>query len=827
MINSVITLPQNGKLAKPQACETGVNTLVQIFFSSTDEVWLAQLLKDVSTYYPKAVVIGSSTDEAISADKVCGSCAVITISRFEQTTLSAAMLKSNGNSFETGHTIGKKICRKNTKAVIVFADAGSINGEEFLSGISKTTNNAIVAGGLASTPSFTNTFVIFQNKIIKNGVVAVALNSNVLVAKAYHAFGWRAIGQEMLVTKADKHKVDAIDGKTPLSIFRKYLGKGVANSFPGMAFAFPLILRRGESLVARGILRLEGESFVVSGNVNVGDKVYIGYGNPAQVVEQNEIVKNIADTLGKPEAVFSYYCMGRKMFLPRKTVEFEAKSNARAGNISGFFTLGEFFTGEMPNHLNFSSTVIALREGEKEELKYKKITPPKPDFVNLVSDGLFNFIDTRTKELDFLAYHDVLTSLANRALLTDRTEHALSHAKRYGFRAAMLFVDIDRFKIINDTLGHEVGDGVLMAISRKIEKTLRSDDTLARLGGDEFVILLENVEGEQHAAQIAARVIDAASKPIGIAGKKLSVTASVGIAIFPEDGENYQELIKNADAAMYQAKTDGRNGYAFYRKELTEEASRILELQNELKTAIQKEQFTLFYQPQIDLKTKKLIGAEALIRWNHPKRGLITPCSFLPEAADFGLMPQIGEFVVEKACEQLKQWLAKGFKIPKVSVNITAEEFYKNDLAKRLYGALNTRNLESSLLQIEITETGIMQDGGVAIDELRKINDMGISVSIDDFGTGYSSLSYLKKLPVKEIKIDRSFVSDIISDSGNKAIVRAILAISKELGLEVVAEGIEHKNQATFLMTEGCRYGQGYLYSKPIAPNLFYEQFRF
>lgn len=826
MTNQTIMLKAGERLEKPTFETNSPNTLIQLFFASTDKDWLKNILLDIQSYYPNAVLIGASTDESINGSQISQSCATISISRFDDTQLSADFITSNADDFKNGKKLASKIIKPDTKAVIVFTDAASINGEELLKGMAKVLGNTVIAGGLASTKSFTDTFVIFQNKIIQNGAVAVSLNSQTLRVRHDCAFGWQAIGREMLITKADKHRIESINGKTPISIFRHYLGKKVAKGLLSIGSAFPLMVKRGDELVARGVIALDGESFIVSGNVNTGDKVHIGYGNIAHVIESNKILSNIAATLGQPEAVFSYYCIGRKFFLPRAILEFEAKNTAQTGNVTGFFTLGEFSNNDEPRHLNFSSTVLALSEGDKKEFSYKNLTPPKLDFINLVSEGLFNFIDTRTKELDYLAYHDGLTSLANKSLLADRTEHAISHAKRYGFKAALLFVDLDRFKIINDTLGHEIGDTVLADIAKKIQKTLRADDTLARIGGDEFAILLENIEGERHAAQLAARIIESSSKPTTVAGKKLSVTASIGIAMYPEDGDDYQTLIRNADAAMYQAKVDGRNGYAFYRKELTVESEKRLELQNELKAALKKGELTLYYQPQIDMQNDTLVGVEALIRWNHPKRGVLPPGVFLQEAEECGLMSQIGEIVINKACEQIKSWGKKGFHIPKVSINVTAEDFSKNDLSQKIHDAITRNGLSPEVLEVEITETGIMQNDGVAIGELKKLNDMGIRLSIDDFGTGYSSLSYLKRLPIKEIKIDRSFVSDITSDNGDRAIVRAILAISKELGLEVIAEGVETKKQAALLLKEGCRLGQGYLFGKPMPANEIAKLFR-
>lgn len=826
MTNNTITLKYGESLTEPLSKTKSASTLVQLFFASTDKDWLKKLLFDIQTHYKDALIIGASTDESINGPHISQSCATVSVSHFDNTELVSNFIADKSDSYSAGEKLASKIVKPNTKAVIVFTDAASINGEELLGGMAKVLGNVIIAGGLASTKSFTDTFVIFQNKIIQNGAVAVSLNSDTLRVRHDCALGWQAIGREMLVTKADKHRVDSINNKTPASIFRYYLGKKVAKGLLSIGSAFPLMLKRGDELVARGVIAIDGESFIVSGNVNTGDKVHIGYGNIAHVIESNKTLPNIAATIGEPEAVFSYYCVGRKFFLPRAILEFEARNLAQLGSIAGFFTLGEFSNNDEPRHLNFSSTVLSLSESSKKELRYKNFTPPKLDFINLVSEGLFNFIDARTKELDYLAYHDGLTSLANKSLLADRTEHAISHAKRYGFKAALLFVDLDRFKIINDTLGHDIGDTVLADIAKKIQKTLRADDTLARIGGDEFAILLENIEGERHAAQLAARIIESSSKPTTVAGKKLSVTASIGIAMYPEDGDDYATLIRNADTAMYQAKVGGRNGYAFYRKELTVESEKRLELQNELKTAVKKGELTLYYQPQIDMQTDKLIGVEALIRWNHPKKGVLPPGVFLQEAEECGLMSQIGDIVINKACEQIKSWAKKGFHIPNVSINVTAEDFNKNNLSQKISDAVERNGLNPSVLEVEITETGIMQNDGVAIGELKKLNDMGITLSIDDFGTGYSSLSYLKRLPIKEIKIDRSFVNDIASDSGDKAIVRAILAISKELGLEVIAEGVETKKQAALLLKEGCRFGQGYLFGKPMPANELAKLFR-
>lgn len=336
MTNQTIMLKAGERLEKPTFETNSSNTLIQLFFASTDKDWLKNILLDIQSYYSNAVIIGASTDESINGSQISQSCATISISRFDDTQLSADFITSNADDFKNGKKLASKIIKPDTKAVIVFTDAASINGEELLKGMAKVLGNTVIAGGLASTKSFTDTFVIFQDKIIQNGAVAVSLNSQTLRVRHDCAFGWQAIGREMLITKADKHRIESINGKTPISIFRHYLGKKVAKGLLSIGSAFPLMVKRGDELVARGVIALDGESFIVSGNVNTGDKVHIGYGNIAHVIESNKTLSNISATLGQPEAVFSYYCIGRKFFYRGRFWSLRQKISLRQETLPDF-----------------------------------------------------------------------------------------------------------------------------------------------------------------------------------------------------------------------------------------------------------------------------------------------------------------------------------------------------------------------------------------------------------------------------------------------------------------------------------------------------------
>jgi len=436
------------------------------------------------------------------------------------------------------------------------------------------------------------------------------------------------------------------------------------------------------------------------------------------------------------------------------------------------------------------------------------------NYVSIFSD--ISTIKRSQEQLDFLAHHDPLTSLPNRLLFNDRLEHALSHAERERHQLAVFFLDLDRFKNVNDSLGHPVGDQLLQLVAERITNTMRKEDTVARLGGDEFIILIEEVKGEQDVGHLAQKIIQVLSTPFSISGLQLHLSASIGISLYPQDGQEGNTLVMNADAAMYRAKEEGRNNYQFYTMALTEAVFERLTLETALRQALPRNELVLHYQPQYSLDTNTLVGVEALIRWQHPELGLVVPAKFIPLAEECGLIESIGEWVLRTACKQMQKWLNVDASLQRIAVNVSGLQFQRQDLATMLQQILLESKLHPKYLELEITEGYLMQKTESAIQVLDKIKQLGVSISVDDFGTGYSSLSYLKRLPLDKLKIDQSFIRDIPNSPNDEAIARAIVALGQSLQLSVIAEGIETEAQNEFLKELGCDEGQGFFYGNPL-----------
>ncbi|WP_426106477.1 bifunctional diguanylate cyclase/phosphodiesterase [Massilia sp. TSP1-1-2] len=434
--------------------------------------------------------------------------------------------------------------------------------------------------------------------------------------------------------------------------------------------------------------------------------------------------------------------------------------------------------------------------------------------------GVFSDI-TKVKEsqdkLDHMAHHDPLTALPNRLLFHDRLQHALQRAGRDHRQLAVLFIDLDRFKNVNDTLGHHVGDELLKQVAAALAGRLRDGDTLARLGGDEFIVLLENVDGQFGAGHVAEKLMAMFEEPFMVSDYELFVTGSVGISLYPNDAADLNMLIRNADVAMYQAKARGRNGYQFYAPSMTGEGVERLRLEAMLRRSIDKNEIYLNYQPQIEIDTGRLIGVEALVRWDNPELGTVPPVRFIPLAEDTGFINQLGKWVLYESCRQMVRWQEAGLYVPKIAVNLSVKQFERGSIVNMVSEILKETGLEPQRLQLEVTESVIMNTG----DALVFINDLhsiGVGLAIDDFGTGYSSLAYLKQLPVQTLKIDRSFIKDISTDVNDEAIAIAIIQLGKSLNLSVIAEGVETEEQAAFLLRHGCNLAQGYFYSRPLLP---------
>ena len=423
--------------------------------------------------------------------------------------------------------------------------------------------------------------------------------------------------------------------------------------------------------------------------------------------------------------------------------------------------------------------------------------------------------------MQYHAHHDSLTGLPNRILLNDRLNTAMSHARRKQGILALLFLDLDRFKIINDSLGHAVGDQLLRVVARRLKNCIRDEDTVARLGGDEFMVLLPSISGSSDAGKIGNKIIDTLLQPVSCHGHELHITTSIGVSLYPYDGTDSETLIKNADISMYRAKESGRNKLIYYTAEMNAESRRQLALETNLRSALERNELKLVYQPKIDISKNIIVGAEALLRWDHPTMGVVRPADFIPIAEDSGLIVPIGEWALRTAFIQLKNWHREGFDELKIAVNLSSAQLSRSGLAEVVESALSDSQLDATMTELEITENVVMQNIDSAIATLERLKDMGMSVSMDDFGTGYSSLSYLQRLPIDTVKSGQSFVRDIPDKKEGVSIARAIIAMAHSLNLNLVAEGVENVRQLNFFRKQGVHIVQGYLFSKPVPAEEF------
>jgi len=451
-----------------------------------------------------------------------------------------------------------------------------------------------------------------------------------------------------------------------------------------------------------------------------------------------------------------------------------------------------------------------------------------PEFAELlqrladnVSFALENFdrADDKSKadeRIEYLASHDSLTNLPNREMFNEMLRHAIEVASRHERQFALLFIDLDRFKVINDSLGHDAGDALLVEVAKRLRAVLRASDVVARLGGDEFVVLLEECGDVADVEGIAASLLAELGRPVLLNGHECHTTASIGIAMYPSNGTDAQALTKNADMAMYLAKDDGKNAFRFFSKEVKTQSIERLTLETALRRAVEREQFSLHYQPKVDMASRQITGVEALLRWTHPELGMVPPLKFIPLAEETGLIVPIGRWVLREACAQNMAWQRRGLRPVSMAVNLSPRQFADDQLLQDVDEALVASGMSPTLLQLEVTESMVMGNVARAVKVLTAIQSRGIRLAIDDFGTGYSSMSLMKHFPIDTIKIDRSFVRDLHDDSEDQAIAQAIINMGKALGMTVVAEGVENAEQEAFLRSHACDEMQGFLFSKPL-----------
>jgi len=474
---------------------------------------------------------------------------------------------------------------------------------------------------------------------------------------------------------------------------------------------------------------------------------------------------------------------------------------------------------------SFQGEMINRRKNGENYVEWLNINTLKNE-LGAVSYYITTFSDISDRKIAedrmaYMAQHDVLTDLPNRVLLQDQLTAAITHAGQVQCKVAVMLLDIDHFKMVNDTLGHLVGDKLLQEAANRVREATREGDTVSRQGGDEFLIMLPNISDSHVLDTIALELLSTVAAPYLIDDNEIEVTTSIGISVYPEHGEEGNTLIKHADAAMYHAKKNGRNNYQFFTQEMNRHAMERMAIEKKLRYALERNEFSLHYQPQVDLQSGQIIGAESLLRWNNPESGMISPGVFIPIAEANGLIVSIGEWVLYEACRQNQAWRDLGFPEISMAVNLSAVQFRQKNLGEVIVGALHQSGLHPSGLELEITEGTVMQDTEAAISLLRVFKDFGVNLSMDDFGTGYSSLSYLKRFPINKLKIDQSFVRDATIDMDDAAIASTIISMGRNLKLKVIAEGVETADQLTFLKEQGCDEMQGYYFSRPVPADKF------
>ena len=476
------------------------------------------------------------------------------------------------------------------------------------------------------------------------------------------------------------------------------------------------------------------------------------------------------------------------------------------GNVKGKLTYLEVYKAPFYDQ---NGKIIGTVGAGRDITELKKIQKNLEDSLKVLQE--------QREQLAFQANHDFLTGLPNRILFMDRLNQSIKMGARLNQSIAVLFIDLDNFKEINDSLGHHIGDKILVEVSKRMLSKMRVSDTLSRLGGDEFSIILNNLDSADEISNIIVNGMESFKEPFQIENNTLHVSMSVGIAIYPNDGEDSHTLLKNADAAMYKAKANGRNTYSFYDEKMTEKALERVYIETELRKAFKNDELCVYYQAQIDASNDKVVGMEALVRWNHPTMGFVYPDKFIPLAEITGMIIELDRIVMSKAIEQFKTWHEDGYSPGKLSMNLAMKQIEEDDFIEFIKNLVDEKKCLFENLEFEVTETQVMSNPIKSIKALQEISDLGISIAVDDFGTGYSSLAYLKKLPINKLKIDKSFVDNVPEDLEDSAIIKTIISLCKSLNLDVIAEGVETTKQKEFLLENDCNNIQGYLYSKPLS----------
>ena len=933
--------------------------LIQLFTTQTHQPVVEHLLTILQNFFPSAVIIGTTTAGNIIGDDFKDNETVLSITTFDKSTIRLKHLKkvSSTGSYQDGEYLAKALVQKDTKALILFSDIETTDGQALLEGIHAVAPEVVVAGGIAGFSPAKESLIISNKGISTSGITAVSLSGERLSVENHFKNDWVPFGKKFLITHAEGKRVYTIDHMKAIDFFRHYLGEEACENFRKSSILFPIVKTEKDIVIARtAMIPHEDGSIEFAADIATGELYQFGFSDLEFMLGQkNQFYKEIQH---KSEALFVYSCIARRR-MQLDVAKHEIAPLTSISEVSGFFTCGEFYgNSENTFFMNHTLTMLSLSEvvtkckeksatsvpyrttttssilstlshlisvtnkelreyniylDEKDTLlkegpvvnfkidmekKGSHCTYISPNVKRLLGYNSKEFtsgavklnrifsqetlqklirdlkkfqLDTNNvfetelqaftkygeekylhivlsahkskqqtphiyigyciditrqveteKKIRKLAFYDQVTGLPNRELLKQTLQEKIDEALENGKLCAVSFFDLDKFKDVNDTYGHSTGDKLLRLIANRINTVLKPDDFIARIGGDEFIMIHGNLNKRTIQNNILAtvnRILTLIHEPFSIEGKIAHISTSIGTAIYGIDGENVEDLIKHADMAMYEAKNDPNVHFKFYSHAMRLIREKELALKNALKEAVKKREFYLLYQPQVDIKSGKIIGAEALIRWEHPEKGVISPVTFIPLAEEMNLIIEIGEWLLEEVCHRIKSlqnehFLPETFK--SIAVNISPVQFNDPYFISKVEKIIHLLQIDTSYLEFELTEGVFVENMAEMVEKMQQLKEMGITISLDDFGTGYSSLQYLKELPIDTIKIDRAFISNLQHNHEDQMLTSTIIQLSQNMQCKIVAEGVENLEQLQFLEKNRCQSYQGFYFSKPV-----------
>jgi len=819
------------------------NILAQIFVGNGTWKEIQEIQFIMKELLPNAQLIGCTSSAAILDGKIVEGKTVINFTLFEHTKVETGLIQI------TDHDKKIETDNINLKAIIAYMTQPSVQIRDFFTDI-PTEKEVIVAGGSATNSSGKEVLVFTSDSVTSNGIVFVKLYNPNLFIDTYHNIEYSKFGESIEITKAENNRILSINNKKPVRFFEKSFDSNLKDFYRvGCELPF-LFLKNGEDKFCFIKDILPDGTMKASLELRSGDELYMVYFDLERMIESSlQQLNSLANY--SVETVFTFINMGRKTLFESFTKQ-ELLHLQTLGEVSGLITLSEGMAGSVKDKTtNFSVAAIVLSETEKLPVASKKdveIAIAETDtetlptvnrkkfhyhFTTEMSNQLYftNTIKLLTKQLTYLSglleksnrmlFYDKDTELPNRLKITETVDNLISD--RVYKKFAVLFIDIDRFKLINDSFGHYVGDMVIGIIANRLKFILTDDIFIGRFAGDKFTVILRKELDAKQIMILANTILLSISEPIEYEGQEFAISASIGVSYYPDDGKDAETILRNADTAMNRAKKYGGNQIIFFSSEMNEQIKYSFELENYLRRAIEKNELFLLYQPVVDLRTGRINGSEALIRWNHPNLGLISPMEFIPIAEETGLIQEIGKWVLMEGCRQNQEWIDKGYDELFISINVSARQFLHPSFVEHLHESLQYSGMDPKKLHLELTETGMIDNVEKSIAIMKEIQSLGVRISIDDFGTGYSSLSYLKNLPIDTLKIDRTFINNFKSETVDYSIVKAIITMGNGLSVKVVAEGVETYEQLIELKKMNCDYAQGYYIEKPVHPDRFIE----